>query len=135
MQAARLKELLDTANFYEYSQLLKTIFFKFKMRRRFKEMKEFILQCSIDLGENKQDNLACDVFEIYYKEHVEKLADEEGIQDEFLFTMCEKLFKYGDTKRSIPILEKVVNACHKSEFVPFNKKICEIIGGHYASVD
>jgi len=65
-QEQRMKEQLESGNFYEYSQFIKTIFFKFKMRRRFAEMKELIKRAITDLGEIGQRDLACDIFEIYY---------------------------------------------------------------------
>jgi len=37
-----MAEKLATGNFYEYTQYVKTIFFKFKMRRRFAEMQELM---------------------------------------------------------------------------------------------
>lgn len=52
--AARMKEILDAGNHYELTQYIKTVFFKFKMRRRFKEMQALIQKAIDDLGAVEQ---------------------------------------------------------------------------------
>jgi hypothetical protein len=37
-----MADMLATQNFYEYTQFIKTVFFKYKMRRKTKEMQSII---------------------------------------------------------------------------------------------
>ena len=46
----RRQEILNSENYYEYSQFIKTLFMKFKMRKRYDEMKEVIKNAIVDLG-------------------------------------------------------------------------------------
>lgn len=49
MSEDRLQEKLDQGAFYDYNQLLKTLFFKLKMRKRETEYKELIKKAMTDL--------------------------------------------------------------------------------------
>ena len=137
-QEQRMKEQLDSGNFYEYTQFIKTIFFKYKMRRKFTEMKDLIKKALIDLGQRenqKQQDLVADIFEIFYKEHVQKMrgsqADIDMCEDEYLYDLCMLLCKYGSAERTVAILESVTSGCVSNKFVPFNQKLCGTIGGIY----
>jgi len=50
---------------------------KYKMKRRIAEMQELIKKSMEDLGNKGQKGLLCDIFEIYYKEHVLKSRGSE----------------------------------------------------------
>lgn len=50
---------------------------KYKMKRRIPEMQELIKKSMEDLGNKGQQGLLCDIFEIYYKEHVLKSRGSE----------------------------------------------------------
>jgi len=90
-----MAEQLDSGNFYEYSQFIKTIFFKYKMRRRFKEMKELIEKAINDLGAKKEAELVVVIFEIYFKEHVLKMRGSDDdiklVEDEYLYKLCTSI--------------------------------------------
>jgi hypothetical protein len=43
------------------------------MRRKTKEMQNVIKQAIQELGNHKQENFTCDIFEIFFKEHVLKM--------------------------------------------------------------
>jgi hypothetical protein len=130
-----MAEQLDSGNFYEYSQFIKTIFFKYKMRRRFKEMKELIEKAINDLGAKKEAELVVDIFEIYFKEHVLKMRGSEDdiklVEDEYLFKMCTLVHTHGNQQRVVSILVQVAQTCVSNEFVPFNQKICKIVADIY----
>ena len=135
----RRQEILATENYYEYSQYIKTMFMKNKMRRKFDEMKALIRQALIDLGERKQQGLAADMFDNYFKEHVLKMqslmADKLGeIEDEFLYELCCLLVKYGKSERSVQQLETVVDKCVSTGFIDYNRQLCrEIAKLHMAN--
>ena len=63
------------------------------MRKRFVELKALIKKAIIDLGGLNQSKLLCDVFEIYFNEHVLKTRNTpqeiKEVEDEFLFEMCQ----------------------------------------------
>ena len=126
---------MDTGNFYEYSQLIKTIFFKYKMRRRFKEMRDLIKKAVDDLSQASQPDLTCDVFEIYYNEHVLKMQgtgeDVSLIEDEYLFNLCTVIHQSGDKTRLSIILKSVASNCVSPGFVTYNHKICGLVGKIY----
>jgi len=123
---------LDSGNYYEYSQFVKTIFFKYKMRRKYKEMKDLIMQSVVTLGQKEKQDLTCEVFEMYYKEFIDKMKksteDAKLSQDEFLFNLCEQLYKYGESNRAVKNLELIVETCFSSNFTVYNQKLCGIIG-------
>jgi hypothetical protein len=50
----RLREKLAEGAFYDYNQLLKTLFFKLKMRRKIDECKGLIMRAAVDLKEHDQ---------------------------------------------------------------------------------
>ena len=50
----RLKEKLDAGQYYDYEQLVKTLFFKFKMKKKTAEMKAIIKKAMEELNEHKQ---------------------------------------------------------------------------------
>lgn len=54
MSDARLVEKLASGHFYDYEQQVKTLFFKYKMRKREKEMKELITRAMDDLNSHQQ---------------------------------------------------------------------------------
>ena len=76
-QEARLAEHLTKGEFYEYTLSIKQIFMKYKMKRRIAEMQELIKKSMEDLGNKGKGGLMCDIFEIYYKEHVLKSRGSE----------------------------------------------------------
>jgi hypothetical protein len=83
------------------------------MRRRFKEMQTLIQKAIDDLGAAEQTQLVCDIFEMYFNEHVCKMKkSEEDIkiaEDQFLFQICESINKFGEKQRVARILETVVS--------------------------
>ena len=115
-----MQEQLQSGNFYEYSQFIKTIFFKFKMRRRFPEMQKLISKAMTDLGTHNQPGMVGDVFEIYYKEHVQKMKGSEDdikkVEDKYLYDLCELLIKYCEEVRSAHILTQVAQQCVSDGF-------------------
>ena len=50
----RLKEKLDAGQYYDDEQLVKTLFFKFKMKKKTVEMKAIIKKAMEELNEHKQ---------------------------------------------------------------------------------
>ena len=50
----RLKEKLEAGQYYDYEQLVKTLFFKYKLRKRDDEMKALIKKAMEELNEHKQ---------------------------------------------------------------------------------
>jgi hypothetical protein len=54
MSDARLDEKLAEGKFYDYEQHVRTLFFKYKMRKREKEMKELMTRAMNDLNNAKQ---------------------------------------------------------------------------------
>ena len=50
----RLEEKLAAKEFYDYGQLVKTLFFKYKMRKRETEMKQLIKNAMQGLSQNDQ---------------------------------------------------------------------------------
>ena len=83
------------------------------MRRRFKELKDLIKKAITDLGSLKQTKLLCDVFEVYFTEHVMKMrsspADIKEVEDEFLYELCQLVHQYGEPVRVAQMLETVVS--------------------------
>lgn len=53
----RLKEKLDAKEFYDYTMLLKTLFFKLKMRNKQTEFKGLIQRAMHNLDEHGQVSL------------------------------------------------------------------------------
>lgn len=102
------------------------------MRRRFTELKALIKKAITDLGGLNQTKLLCDVFEVYFQEHVLKMranaAEIKEVEDEFLFEMCQLINQYGEPVRVASILESVSTQCVSEEFIPFNQKICHMVG-------
>lgn len=49
----RLKEKLEAGQYYDYEQLVKTLFFKYKLRKRDQEMRALIKQAMVELNEHK----------------------------------------------------------------------------------
>lgn len=47
-----MAEKLEAKQFYDYEQLVKTLFFKFKLRKREKEMKDLMKKAMTDLSNN-----------------------------------------------------------------------------------
>ena len=54
MSDARLDEKLASEQYYDYEQHVKTLFFKYKMRKKEKEMKELMTRAMNDLNNAKQ---------------------------------------------------------------------------------
>jgi len=79
----RLKEKLEAGQYYDYEQLVKTLFFKYKLRKRDEEMRTLIRQAMLELNEHKQKDLVVDILEIYYVEHVKKIGT-TAVDDYFL---------------------------------------------------
>ena len=50
----RLKEKLEAGQYYDYEQLVKTLFFKHKMKKKDAEMKALIKKSMQELNEHKQ---------------------------------------------------------------------------------
>ena len=50
----RLKEKLEAGQYYDYEQLVKTLFFKHKMKKKDAEMKALIKKSMEELNEHKQ---------------------------------------------------------------------------------
>ena len=50
----RLKEKLEAGQYYDYEQLVKTLFFKYKLRKRDQEMRALIKQAMTELNDHKQ---------------------------------------------------------------------------------
>ena len=102
------------------------------MRRRFTELKALIKKAITDLGTLNQTKLLCDVFDIYFLEHVLKMtanADEiKLVEDEFLYEICQLINQYGEPVRVAHMLEQVSTLCVSEGFVPFNQKICHLVG-------
>lgn len=115
-----MAEKLAEGNFYEYTQLIKTIFFKYKMRRRFEPMKALIQTAIEDLSKLNQKELLCDIFDLYFIEQVQKMRKDqeeiELVEDEFLYKMSSILATNGETKRVLDILQKVVGLCVSNKF-------------------
>ena len=78
-------------------------------------MQNLIRTAITDLGKHKQPQLVGDIFEIYFKEHVEKMqkvvSSPAEIEDAFLHELCELTFANSDRKRGVGLLEKVVDKC------------------------
>jgi hypothetical protein len=53
MSEDRLKEKLDQGAYYDYNQLLKTLFFKLKMKKKETEYKELIKRALNDLNSHQ----------------------------------------------------------------------------------
>jgi len=49
---ARLKEKLADGKYYDYSELVRTLFFKYKIRNKTQQMQDIISQAMIDLSAN-----------------------------------------------------------------------------------
>jgi len=49
---ARLKEKLSDGKFYDYSELVRTLFFKYKLRNKTQQMQDLISQAMVDLSTN-----------------------------------------------------------------------------------
>lgn len=95
------------------------------MRKRYTEMKALIKKAIEDLGQYKQPELVGDVFEIYFKEHVQKMQktiDDLGeIEDAYLFELSKIMYAHSERQRAIGLLEVVVNTCVSSEFKEYNQ--------------
>lgn len=102
------------------------------MRKRFTELKGLIKKAITDLGKLDQTKLLCDVFDTYFLEHVIKYrsnaAEVKEVEDEFLFEICQLINQYGEPIRVAQILEQVSTQCVSEDFIPFNQKICHMIG-------
>jgi hypothetical protein len=65
-----------------------------------------------DLGNKGQQGLTCDIFEIYYKEHVQKSRGSEEdtakVEDQYLFDLCKIVAQFGERQRIIDTLNSVV---------------------------
>ena len=48
----RLKEKLEAGQFYDYEQLVKTLFFKYKLRKKDQEMKAIIKKAMEELNQH-----------------------------------------------------------------------------------
>ena len=82
----------------------------------------------IDLGQHQQPQLVGDIFEIYFKEHVQKMqktVENYGeIEDAFLFQLSMLMFEHSEKKRAVILLETVASTCVSKEFTEENQKIC-----------
>lgn len=85
--ADRLAEKLEQKAYYDYEQLVKTLFFKFKLRKREKEMKDLMKKAMTDLSSNGQKDLVVDILEIYFVEHV-KRTPSNGAVDDYFVELC-----------------------------------------------
>ncbi len=68
----RLQTLIEAKDFYQYVQLVRTFFFKFKMRKRIPEMKQLLEKGYTDLKEHEQKDLVVELLELYYVEYIRK---------------------------------------------------------------
>ena len=102
------------------------------MRRRFPEMQKLISKAMTDLGTHNQPGMVGDVFEIYYKEHVQKMKGSEDdikkVEDKYLYDLCELLIKYCEEVRSAHILTQVAQQCVSDGFQQYNSLIAGHIG-------
>lgn len=75
-------------------------------------MQALIQKAIDDLGGADQKQLVCDVFELYFNEHVLKMRkSDEDIklaEDQFLYQICDSINNYGESSRVARILETVV---------------------------
>lgn len=73
-----------------------------------------------------------DVFEIYYKEHVQKMKgsddDIKKVEDKYLYDLCELLIKYCEEVRAANILTQVAQQCVSAGFQEYNALIAGHIG-------
>jgi tetratricopeptide (TPR) repeat protein len=107
MSDSRLAEKLKDGAYYDYEQMVKTIFFKYKMRKREKEMRELIERAMNDLSNAEQKDLVVDILEIYFVEHVKKVKDMEAV-DDFLVKICHFAMEKGDQKRAQGVFERII---------------------------
>jgi len=92
--------------------VIKTIFFKYKIKKRTEEMQKLIRRAMEDLAKEGQKELVTDLLEMYFNEYAKKM----GLADEFVIETAAYTFKNGSTKRTILALEKII------EFAPAKSK-------------
>jgi len=85
----------------------KTIFFKFKMRKREKEMKELTEITMSDLSNHKQRDLVVDILKIYFVEHVEKVSDNAAADDYFV-NLCKFALENDETTRCFNLMDRII---------------------------
>ena len=107
MSDSRLDEKLAAGAYYDYEQHFKTMFFKFKMRKREKEMKELTDRAMNDLSSHKQKDLVVDILEIYFVEHVKKVADFAAADDYFV-NLCKFALENGESVRCFSLMDRII---------------------------
>jgi len=75
MSEAKLPPLIEAKNYYEYQQLVKSIFYKYKIRKRIGELKALVSKALKTFLEHQQTDLLADLFTFYYIDHAKKEAD------------------------------------------------------------
>ena len=87
------------------------------------------------MGKHNQPQLVGDIFDIYFKEHVQKMQkvvdSPAEIEDEFLYEICELTYANSDKSRGVGLLQKVVDICVSKEFNEYNKKLCGTIATYF----
>ena len=87
-------------------------------------MQALIKNAIQDLGKHKQPQLVGDIFDIYFKEHVQKMQktvkNPGEIEDAFLFEICKLTHANAEKKRGIELITKVVDICVSKEFNDYN---------------
>ena len=105
------------------------------MRKKTTEMQALIKKSVDDLGSHNQPQLVGDIFEIYFKEHVQKMqktVENPGdIEDKFLYEITMSTYKFAQKERGLRILETVVSSCTCKDFNEYNKLICAEIAKVY----
>lgn len=107
MAEARLQEKLASGAYYDYEQLVKTMFFKHKMKKKEAEYKALMRKAMEDLQRYEQKDLIVDILEIYYVEHVKKSKDKCAV-DQYFFDLCKYAFAHGDQDKASKIIAVIV---------------------------
>merc|ERR1719362_1458836 len=96
---SRLQEKLEAQQYYDYEQLVKTLFFKYKLGKKGKQkMEDLMRKAMADLSAAGQKDLVVDILEIYFVEHVKKIKD-FGAVDDYLVELCSYAMQHGEVTR------------------------------------
>mmetsp|Transcript_33937 Transcript_33937/g.25009 ORF Transcript_33937/g.25009 Transcript_33937/m.25009 type:complete len:129 (-) Transcript_33937:2723-3109(-) len=119
---SRLSDCLKTKNYYEYDQVLRTIFFKYKIKKRTQDLQKLVRRGMEELATEGQKELVTDLLDLYFNEFAKKL----NIADDYLIETAGFAFKNGEVKKSIKVLEKII------EYTPQKSRgLAKMIGDHY----
>ena len=140
MADSRLDEKLAAGHYYDYEQHVRTLFFKLKMRKRESEFKELIKRAMTDLDAHNQvsavdcspvlqKDLVVDILEIYFVEHVKKVAN-NGALDDFFVEICKFALQKGDQTRAQGVIERIIGHTGNQRY-----ELADLLGQSYADAN